>query len=355
MSLDKILITGGCGFAGSVIALHFREKLPKAQIVALDNFHRRGSELNAARLREAGVEVLRGDVRMKEDFPETLVTDLLIECSAEPSVLAGYGGSPEYLIETNLNGAINCLEYCRKQKAAMIFLSTSRVYGVGQLCELVLEKSGNRFVINVAGGETGVSEAGIAENFSTAAPRSLYGTTKLAAEMFIEEYVNAYGLCAVINRCGVLAGPWQMGKADQGIFTYWMAAHHFNKPLKYIGFGGYQVRDLLDARDLAELVFEQAANREAWGVGPYNVGGGTECSLSLLETTKLCQVITGNEIAVGVDRAMRPMDIPWYVSDCRKLFAKTGWRPRHDAEKILADTHQWIQQYESRLADKFFI
>jgi CDP-paratose 2-epimerase len=144
MNPGNILITGGCGFVGSTIALHFKQQRPKARIVALDNFHRRGSELNAERLREHGVEVLRGDVRVRRDFPASLSADVLVECSAEPSVLAGYGGSPDYLIETNLHGALNCLEYCRAHAARMIFLSTSRVYGVPALTALPLTKQGAR-------------------------------------------------------------------------------------------------------------------------------------------------------------------------------------------------------------------
>jgi CDP-paratose 2-epimerase len=160
---------------------------------------------------------------------------------------------------------------------------------------------------------------------------------------------------AVIDRCGVLAGPWQMGRADQGIFTYWLAAHHYQRALKYIGYAGYQVRDLLDARDLAELVFEQAADGDRWDAAPYQVGGGAARSMSLLEATALCQKITGHEVSISVDNTPRPMDIPWYVTDSARLFAKTNWRPRRGAEQILADTHQWIARHAARLEDKFFL
>ena len=109
--------------------------------------------------------------------------------------------------------------------------------------------------------------SGVAEDFPLAGARTLYGSTKLAAELLIEEYRAAYGLRAVVNRCGVVAGPWQMGKVDQGVFTYWMLAHHFRRPLSYIGFGGSgkQVRDLLHVEDLIELLDEQAPRSASLG------------------------------------------------------------------------------------------
>ena len=105
---------------------------------------------------------------------------------------------------------------------------------------------------------------------------------------------------AVIDRCGVIAGPWQMGKVDQGVFTHWMLAHHFGNPLSYIGFGGEgkQVRDLLHVEDLVDLVERQLLDPEAWDGRTVNVGGGRECSLSLRETTAICRELTGNEVPI---------------------------------------------------------
>ena len=104
-----------------------------------------------------------------------------------------------------------------------------------------------------------------------------------------------------MNRCGVIAGPWQMGKVDQGVFTYWLLAHHFGRPLEYFGFGGAgkQVRDLLHVADLVDLLDEQLCEPERWDGVTVNVGGGRECSLSLRETTELCRELTGREVEVG--------------------------------------------------------
>ncbi len=111
-------------------------------------------------------------------------------------------------------------------------------------------------------------------------PRTLYGATKLAAELLIEEYRASLGVPAVIDRCGVIAGPWQMGKVDQGVFTHWMLAHHFRQPLSYIGFGGggKQVRDLLHVEDLVDLVERQLIERESGTAAPSMWAGGASAA-----------------------------------------------------------------------------
>ncbi len=350
--LTRVLITGGAGFVGSTIAVAFRRCLPGVEVVALDNLRRRGSELILQRLRAHGIPLAHGDVRVAGDFPEEEF-DLLVECSAEPSVLAGYGSSPQYLIDTNLTGALHCLEFCRRRCRKLIFISTSRVYSVARLNSLPLRETENRLEFLDAPAVSGASAEGIEEDFSTASPRSLYGATKLAAEMLAEEYRHAYGVQTVVNRCGVLAGPWQMGKGDQGIFTFWLASHYFQRPLRYIGYGGggRQVRDLLHAEDLAELVLEQARAMDRWDGRTFNVGGGRDISLSLRETTELCQRLTDRRLEIASEPANRPMDVPWYVSDCRRLFAQTTWRPRRGPEQILSDTLDWMRQHETALKE----
>jgi len=152
----------------------------------------------------------------------------------------------------------------------------------------------------------------------------------------------------VINRFGVIAGPWQMGKVDQGVFTYWMLAHYFKRPLSYIGYGGSgkQVRDLVHIDDVVDLVLAQLAFPDEWSGNIANAGGGREVSLSLRETTELCAEITGNRIDVGAAGEERQGDVPVYISDCARLFARTDWRPTKDARAILADIYEWIRAHE---------
>jgi CDP-paratose 2-epimerase len=347
----RVLVTGGAGFVGANVSLGLAARHADWEVMALDNLHRRGSELNLPRLREAGVKFIHADVREIDDLLGVGEIDALLECSAEPSVLAGLDSSPDYLVRSNLIGAYNCLELARRCQAQFVFLSTSRVYPVQALLQLAVEEAETRLTLADEQPLAGASTAGISEAFPLAGARTLYGTTKLAAELLIEEYRAAYGLRAVIDRCGVLAGPWQMGKVDQGVFTYWVLAHHFRRPLQYIGFGGHgkQVRDLLHVDDLLDLLDEQLRQPERWDGYTVNVGGGTECSLSLRETTTLCAEITGRKLDVTAVAETRPGDVPIYISDCSALQSLTGWRPSRGPSQILADIHSWIVDHEHDL------
>ncbi|MDX6634973.1 MAG: CDP-paratose 2-epimerase [Solirubrobacterales bacterium] len=351
-ALTRLLITGGAGFVGSNLAVSLASRHPEWEVIALDNLYRKGSELNLPRLEAAGVEFVRGDVREPADLAALPEISALVECSAEPSVMSGIDGDTSYLLHTNLTGAYNCLELARRDGAFFVFLSTSRVYPVAPQVELNLEEGETRFEIAAEQDVAGVSPAGISEEFPLQGARTLYGTTKLAAELLIEEYRAAFGLPAVADRCGVIAGPWQMGKVDQGVFTHWMLAHHFRNPLSYIGFGGHgkQVRDLLHVEDLVDLVERQLMNSAAWDGRTVNVGGGRECSLSLLETTEICQRLTGNKVPIAPVPETRAGDVPVYLSDCARLFGLDEWRPQRSAEQVLADIHDWIAADEARIA-----
>jgi CDP-paratose 2-epimerase len=348
----RVLVTGGAGFIGTSLAVGLVERHPDWEIVALDNLSRRGSELNLPRLARAGVSFQHGDVRVPADLAAVGDIDALVECSAEPSVLAGVGGSPDYVVHTNLLGAYNCLELARRTRAQLVFLSTSRVYPVAALERLSYRELDTRFELSSEQETPGASLLGVAESFPLTGARTLYGATKLSAELLIEEYAAMYGVSAVIDRCGVIAGPWQMGKVDQGVFTYWMLAHHFQRPLEYIGFGGTgkQVRDLLHVEDLLDLIDEQLGAPSRWAGQTVNVGGGRGCSLSLLETTALCAEITGRIVEVAPSVSTRPGDIPIFITDCTQVHGMTNWRPRRSPDRILADIYAWILEHEDALA-----
>jgi CDP-paratose 2-epimerase len=357
MKYETILITGGAGFIGSNLAVSFKRKYPGLKIVALDNLKRRGAELNISRLKDAGIEFIHGDIRNPEDLHLRQDVNLLIECSAEPSVMAGFGDNPAYIINTNLTGTINCLELCRKAKADIVFLSTSRVYPYNNINNLKTEETDTRFIWRKgqAGNVRGWSADGIDIDFPLNGPKTLYGATKLASEFLIQEYIANYGIKGVINRCGVIAGPWQFGKVDQGVFTHWMLAHYFKKPLKYIGFGGKgkQVRDLLHINDLFSLIDLQISKIDSASGNIYNAGGGRGVSLSLLEAARLCREITGNRIAIGQDTENRPGDIAIYLTDNKKVSSAFGWRPQKTANEILSDIYQWIRANERQIKETF--
>jgi CDP-paratose 2-epimerase len=347
----RVLVTGGAGFVGASLALALRARHPGWEIVALDNLRRRGSELNLPRLRAAGVRFEHGDVRAAGDLLALPRVDAIVECSAEPSALAGTDGATDYAVSANLVGAWHCLELARRDRADVVFLSTSRVYPVATLAGLALEPAATRFELRDDQPVAGASAAGIAEDFPLAGARTLYGATKLAGELLVEEYRAAFGVRAVVDRCGVIAGPWQMGKVDQGVFTYWMLAHRLGRPLSYLGFDGTgrQVRDLLHVDDLVELLDDQLLRPDHWDGVVANVGGGRACSLSLQETTALCRELTGREVPVTPAGADRPGDVPVYLSDCTRLFAHTDWRPRRSARDTLADIAAWIAEHEADL------
>lgn len=348
---STMLVTGGAGFVGSNLACSFKAKYPHLEVIALDNLKRRGSEFNAPRLMDAGVKFMHGDIRNPEDLEFGKKIDVLLECSAEPSVLAGFGGSPKYLVNTNLTGTINCLEMCRVNQAAAVFLSTSRVYPYDALNAVKREEGETRFSWAPEVWPTGLSPEGVADDFGLEGPRTMYGATKLCSELVLREYEAMYGVKTIIDRCGVIAGPWQFGKVDQGVFSLWMQAHYFKRKLGYIGFGGMgkQVRDLLHVDDLFDLIDLQLNDLEKAKGVTYNVGGGYFSSLSLLETTKLCEEITGNRISVGSDVNDRPADLAIYVSDNAKVTKDYGWKPKRDARKILEDLFVWIKERESDL------
>jgi CDP-paratose 2-epimerase len=352
----KILITGGAGFVGSALAHQFKETFPRATVVAFDNLHRRGGEINLDGFRRRDIGFVHGDIRVPADLEDLSGSfDVMIEASAEPSVHAGIGGSPQYVVGTNLAGTLHCLEFARRRVHHTVFLSTSRVYSIDPLRALPLRKTSSRFELHPLRSARGWSAQGIAEDFPTHLPRSIYGATKLASEMVLQEYVDSYRMKAVINRCGVIAGPGQFGKTDQGVFTLWVARHHFGLPLRYTGFGGrgLQVRDLLHPQDLYRLILLQLKKMSLCSGEVYNVGGGRPVSVSLREMTGLCREATGRSVPITSTQATADVDIPLYLSDTAKVRKAFGWKPRLDAQSIVNDIEGWIRAHEARLRPLF--
>jgi CDP-paratose 2-epimerase len=348
---ERILITGGAGFVGSNLALSFKRDHPSATVIAFDNLKRRGSELALSRLRTGGVEFMHGDIRSMDDLASAGPTNILIEASAEPSVHAGYSGDPNYLVHTNLFGAANCLECARRNGSDFVFLSTSRVYSIDALRALPLDSNDDRFFLCNGVQQPGVSTAGISEAFSLSGHRSLYGTTKLAAELLVEEYRVMYGLRAVINRCGVISGPWQMGKVDQGFVVLWLSRHLFGGALSYMGFGGHglQVRDVLHVDDLYDLIVRQLNWLSNYSGGLFNVGGGMASSVSLRELTSMSQKLSGRTIELGHVAETRDADIPFYVSDHQAVTRTTGWTPKRSLNQLLEDVWRWLVDERAQL------
>jgi len=346
--LERVLVTGGAGFVGANLAIALSARHPDWELVAFDNLRRRGSELNLPRLGDAGVRFVHGDVRELADLLAIDSVGAIVECSAEPSALAGLEGDTRYVVGSNLLGAHNCLELARRDAAQVVFLSTSRVYPFATLDSAPYREEPTRFEIESEQDIPGLSIEGVSELFPLEGPRTLYGATKLAAELLVAEYASNFGIRAVVDRCGVIAGPWQMGKVDQGIFTYWVLGHYFGRDLRYIGYGGLgkQVRDLLHVEDLADLIEDQLLRPEHWHGRTVNVGGGRRFSLSLRETTELCAEITGNRVDVVGSDESRPGDVRIYLSDCNRLHGLSDWQPQREPRRVLDDIFSWISENE---------
>jgi len=352
----KILISGVCGFAGSHIARFLLESREGLTIVGVDSLARAGSETNRLELRRLGVSVIHGDVRVASDIEVLPAADWVIDAAAQPSVLAGRDGktSARQVLEHNLLGTINLLEYCRGCNAGLILLSTSRVYSIPALAQLPLRVKSSAFQPDGAKPwPSGIGQGGVTEQFSTDAPISLYGATKLASERLAQEYMEGFQIPLWINRCGVLAGSGQFGTAEQGIFSFWIHAHRARRPLRYLGFGGkgFQVRDALHPRDLAAIVdFEIHSGKEG---NLFNVSGGAANSMSLAKLTAWCDRRFGPHPST-MDGSERPYDVPWLILDSAKAITATGWKPQIGLEQILEEIAQhteahpdWLERCEA--------
>ena len=337
----RVLITGICGFVGSSLAEAFIHRHPGVSILGIDNLMRPGSELNRTRLRQLGVILVHGDIRMPSDFESLPDVDWVIDAAANPSVLAGTqtGFSSRQLIEHNLLSVVNVLEYCKSRKAGLLLMSTSRVYSIPALAGLPLRASPDAFCLDeTAKLPPGISWQGIGVDFSTSAPISLYGSTKLAAEALALEYGEAFDFPVWINRCGVLAGSGQFGTPDQGVFSYWIHAHARRRPLRYIGFAGTgrQTRDIFHPRDLASLADVQMNCVRSGGQRIYCAGGGHANAISLAQLTAWCDQRFG-AFAPSPDPKPRPYDLPWVVMDSTDAARDFGWRVEYPLANILEE------------------
>jgi CDP-paratose 2-epimerase len=343
----RILITGICGFVGNTLACGLQEGWPDWEIVGLDNLVRAGSEINRRTLRERGIKLYHGDVRNPSDLETLPRCDWIIEAAANPSVLAGVDGktSSRQLIEHNLVGTLNVLELLKQWRCGFTILSTSRVYSIRALAAIPVNVQGDRFVPGSDARVPGFSAQGVAEDFSTEPPLSLYGSSKRASELLACEYAESFGLPVSILRCGVLAGAGQFGKTDQGIFSYWIHSYCRRRPLKYIGFNGTgcQVRDCLHARDLLPLVAQQIKQPRPDAPRVLNVSGGLGQSASLQQLSAWCAERFGPS-TIAAEGENRPFDVPWLVLDSGRATQVWGWKPQTPLEAIWTEIAEHAEQ-----------
>lgn len=331
----NILITGCAGFVGSSICLEIRRSRPEWKVFGIDNLSRVGSEVNVPRLLEAGVDFYRGDVRCEPDFEYFKGIQYVIDAAANPSVLAGASGSgTRQVIDQNLVGTINTLEFCRRNQSGFILLSSSRVYSIHDLRNISLFEASTRYVYASDQCDHGRTSAGISELFPSKPPISIYGVTKLASEYLAMEYAASFGIPVWINRCGVLSGEGQFGIASQGIVSFWIGMLHAGRPLVYTGQGGkgFQVRDVLHPVDLSRLLIMQI-EKEQSSYQVFNVSGGMSSSFSLCELTEYCHKHGfGSQVSSLMDDRLN--DVPHVVLDSSNVSSQFDWYPRITRDEI---------------------
>jgi CDP-paratose 2-epimerase len=331
----RILVTGCAGFVGSTICHELRRLREDWTICGLDNLSRAGSETNVRGLVEADVHFVRGDVRCETDFETFSDIDFVIDAAANPSVLAGTSGiGSRQLIDQNLVGTINTLEFCRRLRAGLILLSSSRVYSINDMMSIPLLEGANRYEYGDLSAISGISAEGISESFSTKPPVSLYGVTKLASELMAMEYSYSFGLPIYINRCGVMSGEGQFGIPSQGIVSFWIANALSGKQMRYTGQGGkgFQVRDLLHPKDLVRLLVQQIEAKYS-SCSVYNVSGGISSAFSLCELTNFCSY-AGLSPMVNSDSSNRPNDVPHVVLSSSRVMSDFSWQPEIGRDEI---------------------
>lgn len=300
----NILITGGCGFVGTNLALYLYKK---HKVICLDNLQKHNSYLNSEYLKTKGIYFI--DIDIREPIRIVGNIDLIIHCASEPSVLAGVK-NPKKVIEINLMGTVNCLELAKEKNANFIFLSTNRVYEV-------------KHVI-----------------------RTIYGSSKLCAEMMIAEYANLYGFKYIINRCGVIAGEFQRGEIDQGFVGYWITQYLNNGNLNFIGFGGKgeQTRDILYVKDLCKLIEIQINKIEKKNGMIYDVGGGHRNVISLKELNTMVRKETKKRIRIGSINETRVGDLKDWVTNNYQVSESYKWQPETPVAQIVKRTVKWMKE-----------
>ena len=334
--MSNILITGG-GFVGSNLAIHLSKK---HKVTVMDNLVRRGSEFNIPLFKERGIEFIHGDIRNKEDFPKHAY-EFILETAAQPSACTGYS-NPMFDITNNYLGLLNVLEYARGCGSNLIFWSTNKVYDADFVNHNELKEGKARWL------EKCESE-GISEQWKIdGGNHSIYGLSKVCADLTCQEWRSAFNMNIVVNRFSCLAGVNQFGKSEQGWVSWFCVAAILGLPVELYGWEGKQVRDVLFMPDLCSLIDIQMKNiHKASSV--YNVGGGKFCNTSLLECIALIEEITDKKIKWSYNKNVRTADHCWYVSNIDKVKYELKWEPKIGMREGLTDIIDWVIKNEDKL------
>jgi CDP-paratose 2-epimerase len=331
-----ILITGGAGFVGSNLAERLLGE-PGTRVRIFDDLSRRGVEQNLAWLQGlAGsrLEFVRGDVRDRMAVRKAAEdADEIYHLAAQVAVTTSID-DPRNDFDINAVGTFHVLEAARLsgRRPFVLFTSTNKVYG--SLHGVPVSVSGQRYCAKDVTFR-GVTEA---EPLDFHSP---YGCSKGAADQYVHDYARIYDLPTVVFRMSCIAGPRQFGTEDQGWVAHFLYSVLEGKPITIYG-DGYQVRDVLHVADLVDAMQAARENRERTAGQVYNLGGGPERAVSIVEMLDAIAEETGARPELEY-APVRPGDQPLYISDTGKLTAHTGWRPRRSCAETLAAVHRfWL-------------
>ncbi len=329
------LITGGAGFVGTNLA----DRLLSAgeRVVVLDDLSRPGVERNLAWLRATHperLEVVEGDVRDARVVRRGLRdADRVFHFAAQVAVTTSVT-DPVHDYAVNLGGTLTLLEELRRRSrpVPLLYTSTNKVYG--KLAGLRVEQRGERYEPT----DDAVRGSGVGEGWPLqfASP---YGCSKGAADQYVLDYAETYGMPNVVFRMSCIYGPHQCGNEDQGWLAHFLMQARDGAPITLYG-DGRQVRDVLWVGDLLDAMELALDSADALAGQAFNMGGGPQSTVSLLELLDLIGTLgPAPEVRFG---SWRVGDQRYYVSDTRRFRAATGWAPRTSPEQGVRQLRAWL-------------
>jgi len=334
----SILITGGCGFVGTNLAIYLQKKLKNFSIYSVDNLKKKYSKFNLDILKKKKIKNFKIDISSSKFLKLKKKFNFIIDCSADPAV-ENSKENTQSVFNNNLKTTLNILEKTRKDKSNIIFISSSRVYPIMESYKKFRSKFSSNFD----------------ENTNTNGVKSIYGFTKYASELLIKEYSYIFNIKFIINRSGIITGPLQFGKVEQGLVSLWLWRHLNNLKLNYIGFGGKgsQIRDILYIDDFSLLIKKQILGFEKNNNKLFCIGGGKKNSLTLGQLTEKCQEITSNYLKIGFYKKTSKYDIPIFISSNKQIKKNYNWSPKTNIDEILKYNLSWMKKNYKRIK-RFF-
>ena len=338
MKNKSILITGGCGFVGTNLAIYLKKELKNFSVYSVDNLKKTYSKFNLKILKDNKIINYKIDISSKKFLEIKKKFTFVIDCSADPAVENSRKESIN-VFNNNLKTTLNILEKSKKDKSNLIFISSSRIYPI--------DESNKKFRLK--------DKSYFDEKTNTDGIKTLYGFTKYASELLIKEYSYIFNIKYIINRSGIITGPLQFGKVEQGLISLWLWRHLKNLKLNYIGYGGkgYQIRDILYVDDFSSLIKKQILTFSKINNQIFCIGGGKRNSLSLKQLTKKCQEITKNHPGIGSVQKTSKYDIPFFISSNKKIKKFYNWSPKTNIKIILKKNLEWLKK-DNKKIKKFF-